>query len=231
MAALRKLAEQHGLRIVEDACQAHGATRDGLRSGAAGAAAAFSFYPGKNLGAFGDAGALTTGDSDLAGAVRALREHGQHRKYHHDFEGYTARLDTIQATALVAKLPLLDGWNAQRREAAAFYLERLQGVGDLELPPVAPDSHPVWHLFVVRTADPTALAGSLAEQGISSGRHYPEPVHLSRAYADLGYGAGAFPLTESHAASVLSLPIFPGISEEQLERTAAAVEAYFRGVS
>jgi dTDP-4-amino-4,6-dideoxygalactose transaminase len=229
MAALRDIAQRHALRIVEDACQAHGATRDGLRAGAAGTAAAFSFYPGKNLGAFGDAGALTTDDDELAGAVRALREHGQHRKYEHDFQGYTARLDTVQATVLGHKLPLLDGWNEQRRAAASFYLERLRDVGDLELPPLPAGSDPVWHLFVVRTADQAGLAESLAQNGISTGRHYPEPVHLSRAYADLGYCEGAFPLAEALAASVLSLPMFPGISEEQLERTAAAIEAYFRG--
>ena len=228
MIGVGEVAEKHDLRIVEDACQAHGATRDGLRSGAAGTAAAFSFYPGKNLGAFGDAGALTTDDEGLAVDVRALREHGQRRKYHHELEGYTARLDTIQAIVLGHKLPLLDGWNTQRRAAAQFYLERLQGVGDLSLPPVPTGSEPVWHLFVVRTSDPEALAESLAARGISTGRHYPEPTHLAPAYSRLGYGRGSFPVTESLAASALSLPLFPGITETQLETTAAAIEAHFR---
>ncbi|HEY7944994.1 MAG TPA: DegT/DnrJ/EryC1/StrS family aminotransferase, partial [Casimicrobiaceae bacterium] len=217
------------LGVVEDACQAHGAMRDGLRSGAAGTAAAFSFYPGKNLGAFGDAGALTTDDERLAVEVRALREHGQRRKYHHELEGYTARLDTVQAIVLLHKLPLLELWNAQRRAAAAFYLERLQGIGDLALPPVPSGSEPVWHLFVVRTEDPAALAGSLAERGIATGRHYPEPTHLAPAYAYLRHHDGSFPVTEALAASALSLPLFPGISEPQLETTAAAIEAHFRG--
>jgi dTDP-4-amino-4,6-dideoxygalactose transaminase len=229
MIGIRGIAAMHGLGIVEDACQAHGASRDGLRSGAAGTAAAFSFYPGKNLGAFGDAGAVTTDDARLAAEVRALREHGQRRKYHHDIEGYTARLDTIQATVLAHKLPLLDSWNVQRRAAAAFYLERLQGVGDLSLPPVPAGSEPVWHLFVIRTKEPEALAASLAGRGISTGRHYPEPAHLAPAYRRLGYVRGSFPVSEGLAASVLSLPLFPGISEAQLETTAAAIEAHFRG--
>jgi dTDP-4-amino-4,6-dideoxygalactose transaminase len=229
MIAIRAIAEKHGLGIVEDACQAHGATRDGLRSGAAGTAAAFSFYPGKNLGAFGDAGALTTDDARLDMDVRALREHGQRRKYHHELEGYTARLDTIQAIVLAHKLPLLDDWNVQRRAAARFYLERLQGVGDLGLPPVPAGSEPVWHLFVVRTNDPEALAETLATRGISTGRHYPEPTHLAPAYSRLGYARGNFPVTEALAGSALSLPLFPGISEAQLETTAAAIEAHFRG--
>jgi dTDP-4-amino-4,6-dideoxygalactose transaminase len=163
---LRALAERHDLRIVEDACQAHSATRDGVRAGGLGLAAAFSFYPGKNLGAMGDAGALSTDDAALAERVRALREHGQTRKYHHEHEGWTARLDTVQAIVLPHKLPLPDDWNEQRRAAARYYLEALEGVGDLVLPPVAAASEPVWHLFVVRTAEPVALAGFLGERGI-----------------------------------------------------------------
>lgn len=229
MQALLQLAERHGLAVVEDACQAHGATRDGLRAGAAGLAAAFSFYPAKNLGAMGDAGALTTDDGDLAGTVRALREHGQRRKYRHDLEGYTARLDTIQAIVLELKLRLLDGWNDERRAAARFLGEALEGVGDLVLPAVAPGSNPVWHLYVVRTADPDALAEFLRTRGISTGRHYPDPVHLSPAYSKLGYAEGAFPVAERAAREGLSLPLFPGISESQLSAVVDAVKAYFRG--
>ena len=154
MLALGALAARHELAIVEDACQAHGAERDGIRAGAYGRAAAFSFYPGKNLGAFGDAGALTTNDEALAERVRSLREHGQRTKYAHDVIGYTSRLDTIQALVLLAKLESLDSWNEERRQLALYYLDALAGVGDLELPPVAPNSVPVWHLFVVRTATP-----------------------------------------------------------------------------
>ena len=227
MQSLRSLAGQAGLAIVEDACQAHGAERDGLRAGAGGLAGAFSFYPAKNLGAMGDAGALTTDDESLAAAVRALREHGQRRKYHHDLEGYTARLDTIQAIVLELKLRLLDGWNEERRAAARFLSEALAGVGDLILPEVAPGSTPVWHLYVVRTADPEALAEFLRERGIATGRHYPEPVHLAPAYAHLGYAAGSFPVAEQVAREGLSLPMFPGISEAQLTAVAEAVGTFF----
>jgi dTDP-4-amino-4,6-dideoxygalactose transaminase len=227
MRALMDLAARRGLEVVEDACQAHGAERNGLRSGAIGLAGAFSFYPGKNLGAFGDAGALVTDDEELAARVRALREHGQKAKYEHELEGWTARLDTIQALVLLRKLPLLDEWIAQRRHAAAFYSAELDGTGDLRLPPVAPGSNPVWHLYVVRTADPIALAEFLRERGIGTGRHYPEPPHLSAAYEHLGYSEGAFPVTEALAREALSLPIFPGITEEQLEAVVDSVRAYF----
>jgi dTDP-4-amino-4,6-dideoxygalactose transaminase len=228
MRALLEVAARHELRIVEDACQAHGATRDGIRAGASGHAAAFSFYPSKNLGAFGDAGALVTPDGDLAEQVRALREHGQRAKYRHELEGYTARLDTIQAIALSHKLPLLDAWNDERRAQAGFYRDRLDGVGDLVLPPVAPKSEPVWHLYPIRTAEPDHLAEFLKERSIGTSRHYPEPAHLSVAYAHLGHKAGSFPVAEAIARECLSLPVFPGMREEQLEATAAAVEAFFR---
>lgn len=227
--ALVTLADRHHLAVLEDACQAHGATRDGFAAGTLGAAAAFSFYPGKNLGAFGDAGALTTNNAALADTVRALREHGQRAKYQHEREGWTGRLDTIQAIVLSAKLARLDGWNEERRVIARHYLERLAGVGDLELPPVAADSEPVWHLFVVRTADPAALAEALNARGIASGRHYPDAVHLTEAYRGLGYERGAFPVAERHADRVLSLPIFPGMTIEAADAVVAAVLAFFDG--
>jgi dTDP-4-amino-4,6-dideoxygalactose transaminase len=227
MRALREVAERHGLFVLEDACQAHGATREGIRAGAAGNAAAFSFYPSKNLGAFGDAGALVTNDEPLAETVRALREHGQRAKYRHDLEGYTARLDTIQAIALSHKLPLLDGWNEDRRAQARYYSEALAGVGDLTLPAVAPDSEPVWHLYVVRTHEPTRLAEFLQERGVATGRHYPEPPHLSKAYAHLGHREGEFPVAEAIARECLSLPVFPGLREEQLAAVVLGIEAFF----
>lgn len=228
MAALERIAGQHDLSIVEDACQAHGAERDGRRAGVAGLAAAFSFYPGKNLGAMGDAGAVVTDDEELAARLRALREHGQRTKYVHELEGYTARLDTIQALVLLRKLPLLGAWNEERREAARFYARALQGVGDLRLPPVPEGSNPVWHLYVVRTADPERLARFLAARGVRTGRHYPEPVHLSGAYSRLGHRRGAFPVAEALAEEALSLPIYPGITEEQLLTVAEAVAEFFR---
>ena len=216
MDGLLELADHHGLPVVEDAAQAHGATRDAHRAGSSGRASAFSFYPGKNLGAIGDAGALVTDDPDIAARTRALREHGQYRKYHHDEVGWTARLDSLQAAVLSRKLPLLDEWNAQRRRIAALYLRALGDVGDLVLPTVPAGSSPVWHLFVVRTADPLGLAEHLKDQGIATGRHYPEPPHMSRAYASLGYvrrlvsGRGS-----PRRRECLSLPIFPGMTEAQ----------------
>jgi dTDP-3-amino-3,4,6-trideoxy-alpha-D-glucose transaminase len=227
MKALGELAASHGLAIVEDACQAHGAERDGVRAGQGGLAAAFSFYPAKNLGAFGDAGALVTDDERLANEVRKLREHGQRGKYEHELEGYTARLDTLQALVLLRKLPLLDGWNEERRAAAAFYTDRLSGVGDLVLPQVADGSKPVWHLYVVRTAEPERLAHALRAQGIGTGRHYPIPPHLSPAYRSLGLGPGSFPVTEALAEQALSLPLFPGVTEPELAAVVEAVAAFF----
>jgi dTDP-4-amino-4,6-dideoxygalactose transaminase len=227
LAALEEVAERYGLEIFEDACQAHGAERDGRRAGAAGRASAFSFYPAKNLGAMGDAGALVTNDEALAASVRALREHGQARKYHHVAIGFTSRLDTVQALFLLHKLRRLDEWNEERRAAARYYAANLAGVGDLQLPAVPKGSNPVWHLYVVRTPQPERLADYLDTQGISTGRHYPEPPHLSAAYADLGYGQGDFPVAETISRECLSLPIFPGITEEQLGRVVEAVKAFF----
>jgi dTDP-4-amino-4,6-dideoxygalactose transaminase len=227
--SLAELATRRGVALLEDACQAHGAERDGIRAGTAGLAAAFSFYPAKNLGAMGDAGALITADHGIAEAVRALREHGQRRKYEHDVEGWTARLDTIQAVALLLKLPHLSRWNEERRAAAALYSEGLDGTGDLVLPPVPSGSIPVWHLYVVRTAEPERLADFLLGRGIATGRHYPVPVHLTRAYAHLGYREGAFPVAEALARECLSLPIFPGISEAQIAAVAEGVQDFFAG--
>jgi dTDP-3-amino-3,4,6-trideoxy-alpha-D-glucose transaminase len=227
MGAFLRIAGEHGLRIVEDACQAHGAERDGHRAGRTGAAAAFSFYPTKNLGAAGDAGALVTSSAEIAETARALREHGEVEKYRSAYPGYTARLDSIQAMVLSRKLPRLEGWNARRADVADFYDATLEGVGDVRLPPRAPGSTPVWHLYVVRTAHREALAGFLAERGISTARHYPEPPHLSQAFARLADGRGSFPVTESLADELLSLPLYPGIRPEQLEAVSDAVHAFF----
>jgi len=225
--ALQELAAAHDLRILEDACQAHGAERDGIRAGAGGTAAAFSFYPAKNLGAAGDAGALVTDSASIADLARALRQHGEVEKYRSVRAGFTARLDTIQAIVLHRKLPLLPHWNEERAEVAAFYDEALEGVGDLRLPPRAPGSSPVWHLYVVRTARREALAGHLDREGISTGRHYPEPAHLSEAFRWLADGPGSFPVTEALCDELLSLPIFPGISPEQLEAVAGSIGTFF----
>jgi dTDP-4-amino-4,6-dideoxygalactose transaminase len=229
MGALLEVASRHDLLVVEDACQAHGAERDGHRAGSAGDAGAFSFYPGKNLGAFGDAGALVTNDEAVADRVVALREHGQRGKYRHAEPGWTARLDTVQAVVLGHKLAQLDAWNAARRAIASAYAASLDGVGDLVLPAVPEASSPVWHLYVVRTGSRDELAAFLAERGIATGLHYPEPPHLTAAYASLGYERGAFPVSESIASQVLSLPIFPGMTEGQVEAVVEGVLAFFRG--
>jgi dTDP-4-amino-4,6-dideoxygalactose transaminase len=227
MRALHRIAEHQGLAIIEDACQAHGASRDRLTAGQRGLAAAFSFYPAKNLGAMGDAGALVTDDDELASRARALRVHGETRKYHHEYVGYTARLDTIQAIVLEEKLPLLKEWNQQRRAGARFYSEHLAGIEGLRLPTTQAGSEPVWHLYVVRVSDPDGLAGFLRERGIQTGRHYPEPVHLSPAYRDLGFARGDFPIAEALAREALSLPLYPGISERQLGLVCESVRDYF----
>jgi dTDP-4-amino-4,6-dideoxygalactose transaminase len=227
MQSLTQLSAARELLVIEDACQAHGARRDGIHAGTAGHAGAFSFYPGKNLGAMGDAGALVSDDGALAERVRALREHGQRRKYHHDECGYTSRLDAMQALVLLHKLRRLDSWNDARRQAARHYVDALAGVGDLVLPPVAPGSEPVWHLFVVRTAAPESMATFLRERGIATGRHYPQPIHVTDAYRGLGYRAGTFPVAEKVAREALSLPMFPGITELQLEVVLDAVREYF----
>jgi dTDP-4-amino-4,6-dideoxygalactose transaminase len=227
LVALGELASRQGLTVIEDACQAHGAERDGIRVGRSGLAAAFSFYPSKNLGAMGDAGALVTDDLALAERVRALRQHGEQRRYRSEEIGYTARLDALQALVLLRKLPHLEEWNADRIRAATFYAEALGGLGDLRLPVAAARTRHVWHLYTVRTAEPERLAKHLAAHGIGTGRHYPEAPHRSRAFAHLGYGEGAFPVAEAIARETLSLPIYPGITGAQLEAVAGAVRDFF----
>jgi dTDP-3-amino-3,4,6-trideoxy-alpha-D-glucose transaminase len=227
MTRLRGVSSAGSIALIEDACQAHGARRDGIRAGSGGHAAAFSFYPGKNLGAFGDAGALVTSDSALADRVRALREHGQRRKYEHDLVGYTARLDTVQAAVLLRKLPHLPEWNQARQFAAAYYTEALAAVGDVVLPAVPAESEPVWHLYVVRTRARDGLLEALRARGIGAGLHYPQPVHLSAAYKGLGYRRGSFPISEMLSDTALSLPMFPGITEAQLSAVVEAVRSYF----
>jgi dTDP-4-amino-4,6-dideoxygalactose transaminase len=228
MRAVSRIGDAHGLQILEDACQAHGASRDGVIAGCAGGVAAFSFYPSKNLGAMGDAGALVTDDEDLAARARALRVHGETRKYHHEYVGYTARLDTVQAIVLLEKLALLDECNRQRQVAARFYGEALSGLEPLRLPPEPNGSEPVWHLYVVRTREPERLREFLADRGIQTARHYPEPPHLAPAYRHLGFAPGDFPVAEALSREGLSLPLYPGIRTAQLEWVCDAVVDYFR---
>jgi dTDP-4-amino-4,6-dideoxygalactose transaminase len=227
MAAIHESARRHDLVVVEDAAQAHGASRAGFTPGSHGSCAAFSFYPGKNLGAFGDGGALVGSNERMMETVRMLREHGQREKYRHELVGYTARLDTIQAIVLLHKLPHLDGWNDWRREVADRYSQALTGLGDLVLPRVAEGSRPAWHLYVVTSKRRDALLAHLRQDGVGAGMHYPQPAHLSPAFAHLGHGVGAFPVTEAMADRLLSLPIFPGMSETQVDRVVDSMAGFF----
>jgi dTDP-4-amino-4,6-dideoxygalactose transaminase len=218
------LARAHGLLVLEDAAQAHGARYKGRRVGAHGHAVAWSFYPGKNLGALGDGGAVTTDDPAIADRVRMLGNYGSQQKYVNAVRGVNSRLDPLQAAILAVKLRHLDQWSAHRQQVAAFYLDRLAGTG-LILPHVPNWAKPAWHLFVVQTPDRSATMAALAEQGIQTLVHYPIPPHRQQAYADLGLGEGSFPIAERLADQVLSLPIGPHLSMEQAERVVAAVRA------
>ncbi len=228
MEPILAIARRHGLKVIEDACQAHGACCNGRKAGSAGDAAAFSFYPGKNLGAYGDGGAVTTSDTVLADRIRTLRNYGSAKKYYHDELGENSRLDTLQAAVLGVKLNGLDQGNAARRAAAALYTEQLRGAGDIITPAVRPGSEHVFHLYVVQTGRRDALQKYLLEQGVECLIHYPVPVHLQKAYASKGWKAGAFPLTEQLAGRILSLPIFPGITGEQIEYVCNAIRAFYR---
>ncbi|GAB3975330.1 DegT/DnrJ/EryC1/StrS family aminotransferase [Plantactinospora veratri] len=235
LTAIGALTTAAGVPLVEDAAQAHGAEYvhdDGsvVRAGAYGRIGCFSFYPGKNLGAFGDAGAVTTSDPALAERIRRLADHGRTSKYEHLTVGYAARLDTIQAAVLAVKLGTLAQGNQRRRELAAAYRSRLDGIGDLVLPVEPPNRRGVYHLFVLRTRHRDGLLTHLRDAGIGAGVHYPIPLHLQPAYASLGYGPGDLPVTEAWARECLSLPIYPELTEEQLETVVAEVRGYFERV-
>lgn len=232
MDAILELAEQYGLTVVEDACQAHGAEyfsaklNRWMKAGSMGRAAAFSFYPGKNLGACGEAGAVTTNDGYVAGKIRMLRDHGQAKKYHHDIEGYNGRLDAIQAGILQAKLVHLAKWNALRRERADEYNRLLAGNEVVTCPYEPSWSRAVYHLYVIRTDDRDGLMSYLTKSGIGTGIHYPVPLHLQKAYAALNYSAGDFPVAESVAAEIISLPMFPHLTELQQVRVADEIRTF-----
>jgi dTDP-4-amino-4,6-dideoxygalactose transaminase len=218
MEAVGEVAAAHGLLVLEDAAQAHGARRQGRPAGSFGRAAAFSFYPGKNLGAYGDAGAVVTSDGDLATRMRHLRNWGSERKYHHPEVGFNSRLDTLQAVVLAAKLRRLAGWNAARRRAAARYDALLAGVEGVETPRVLPGNEHAWHLYVVRVPRRDEVLARLQAAGIGAGIHYPTPLHLHGALGFLGYRAGDFPQAERAAGEVLSLPMHPHLTAAQQER-------------
>lgn len=227
MTSILRLADLYNLVVIEDACQAHGAEhRSGnawRRAGSFGKAAAFSFYPGKNLGACGEGGAVTTDDAELARIVRMVRDHGQARKYYHEREGYNGRLDAIQAGFLRVKLRHLDAWNAARRAHAARYTELLSAVPGVRTPFEPDTSRAVYHLYVIRVQDRDALASELSARGIATGLHYPVPVHLQGCYRSWAYTRGDLPVSEAVASEVLSLPMFPTLSSDQLDRVAAEI--------
>ncbi|HKR02214.1 MAG TPA: DegT/DnrJ/EryC1/StrS family aminotransferase [Pyrinomonadaceae bacterium] len=217
-----ELARRRGLIVIEDAAQAHGARYKGKRVGALGRAGCFSFYPGKNLGAYGEGGAVVTNDEEVARRLRLLRDHGSARKYHHEIIAYNFRLEGIQGAVLNAKLPHLDEWNNLRRQHAASYNELLRESG-LVLPKVPPDVEPVYHLYVVQTEERDRLQKTLSEAGVQTGIHYPIPIHLQPAYASLDYKVGDFPEAESQATRVLSLPMFPELTESQIMHVAKTI--------
>jgi dTDP-4-amino-4,6-dideoxygalactose transaminase len=230
MDPILELAERYRLVVIEDACQAHGAEyfsrkhNRWMKAGSMGRAAAFSFYPGKNLGACGEAGAATTNDAGIAQTMKMLRDHGQATKYYHDVEGYNGRLDAIQAGLLHVKLAHLARWNAQRREHAAQYQRLLKSLDGALVPPCEPAwSRAVYHLYVVRTADREGLMEHLKKAGIGTGIHYPIPLHLQKAYTAMNYNRGDFPVAEKAAAEIVSLPVFPQLKAEQQARVVAEI--------
>lgn len=228
MDAILEIANRYDIPVVEDAAQAHGARYKGRRAGSEATVGCFSFYPGKNLGAMGEAGAVVTNDAGLAERVRMLRDHGQSRKYHHDVVGWNGRMDGIQGAVLSIKLEHIDEWNAARRKHAALYHELLVGESSVRLVRTGAHNEHVHHLMVARVADRPTVMAQLKEHGVGCGIHYPVPIHLTEAYADLGYGPGSFPIAERLADEVVSLPMFAELSEDQVRATVRALEASVR---
>lgn len=227
MDPIMAVAQRHGLKVIEDAAQAHGAKYKGQRTGALGDAAGFSFYPGKNLGALGDGGAVVTNDDQLADRLRVLRNYGSRVKYHNEVKGFNSRLDELQAAFLREKLAVLDDWNYRRNQAARSYLAALVDTG-VELPFVPEWAEPVWHLFVVRSDARDLLQKHLAERNVGTMIHYPIPPHLQPAYAELGCRRGDFPIAEAIHDSVLSLPMGPHLKAEDVTAISEAVAAFGR---
>jgi len=230
MDPILELAEKNNLVVIEDACQAHGAEyfskkhNRWFRAGSMGKAAGFSFYPGKNLGACGEGGAVTTSDPETAKKIRMLRDHGQSKKYYHEVEGYNGRLDAIQCGILRVKLRHLPKWNEARRQAAAHYNELLGKIDGIVIPYEPEYSRAVYHIYVIRTADRDQLQKNLASEKIGTALHYPVPLHLQSAYTGNGFRKGVFPVTEKVAAEIISLPMFPTLTESQQSRIASALK-------
>lgn len=226
---LSEVARRHDLSLIEDAAQAHGAEYSGRKCGTLGDLACFSFYPGKNLGAYGDAGAVTGTSQELLGRVRKLRDHGRTTKYEHDEVGFNERMDALQAAVLQAKLPNLSQWNDARRAHAQRYMRLLSPL-DVEVPYEAPDRRHVYHLYVIRTPRRDALQAHLKSRGVDAGVHYPIPVHCQRAYVRLGYGDVHLPVTERISKEVLSLPMYPELRADQIDYVVGMIEEFFKCV-
>ncbi|HHT9119693.1 MAG TPA: DegT/DnrJ/EryC1/StrS family aminotransferase [Candidatus Hypogeohydataceae bacterium YC41] len=224
MDAFRELARAYGLRLIEDAAQAHGAEYKGHRVGTLGDASCFSFFPSKNLGAYGDGGAVVTDDPLIAEKVHMLRDHGRKEKYIHEIEGHNSRLDALQAAVLSVKLKYLEGWTNSRREKARQYDKLLSAIQGVSTPRVLPEVKHVYHLYVIKVEDRDGLRKKLEEMGIHTGIHYPLPLHLQPAYAHLGLPRGTFPRAEEATSKVLSLPLYPEIKTEQLEAVVEAIK-------
>jgi dTDP-4-amino-4,6-dideoxygalactose transaminase len=220
------IAQRNGIAVIEDACQAHGAIYKNKKAGSMGAVGCFSFYPGKNLGAFGEGGAIVTQDEAIAQKIRMIRDHGQRKKYFHDLEGYNGRLDAIQAGVLRIKLKRLNDWNKSRRQNAAYYTELLSEVPAVTLPVEAEFATSVYHLYVILVDDRDGLQNHLNSKGVASGLHYPLPLHLQKAYDHLGYNKGDFSVTENTADRLLSLPMFPELTREQIEYIVQSIKEY-----
>lgn len=225
MDTILNLSDKHGFLVIEDACQAHGAYYKSKRAGSLGHAAAFSFYPSKNLGACGDAGMIVTNDAQVAKRVRAMRNCGQIEKYLHELPPYNHRLDTLQAAILRVKLKRLDAWNAARRQHARLYNEHLAD-SEVVIPKEPDEAESVWHLYVIRVANRDALRAYLADHGIATGIHYPIPIHLQPTYHDLGYQRGDFPIAERYAEQILSLPMYPELTPVSIEYVSKAIRNF-----
>lgn len=225
MDPILEIAHKYNLFVVEDCAQAHGSTYKGRRVGSFGDAAGFSFYPGKNLGALGDAGAVVTNDGEIADRVRALGNYGSDYKYHHIYKGNNSRLDELQAAFLTAKLPHLERMNAERRRVADRYLSQICNP-KIILPTVPEYAEPVWHIFGIRCAQRDALERHLNEAGIGTNKHYPIPMHLQECYKELGFGVGDFPIAEEISSTELSLPMYYGMTEEEIDHVVTAVNSF-----
>ena len=216
MDPILEIARKYGLLVIEDAAQAHGAEYSGKKAGSVGDAGCFSFYPGKNLGAYGEAGAVVTNNDELADKIRMLRDHGQPRKYYHEMVGWNARMDGLQGAVLSAKLKHIDTWNEARRRNAQLYNEMLASGNGVILPKEAEFARHIYHIYAIRVRNRDAVMAALGQKGIATGIHYPVPLHLTGAYQSLGYKAGDFPVAERCANEFVSLPMYPELTEEQI---------------